>query len=135
MILGRVCTRKCTFCNIATGFPNKLDKDEPRKIAKAVLNYAKNKKNVVLDIPLLIENKISTKNLILIFVETKKKEILKRLAKRPNFNKKLFNLIKKNQIASKLKKKKCKFVIKNDFNKVSLKKSISEIKKKLDKYD
>ena len=36
MILGRVCTRKCTFCNIATGFPNKLDKDEPRKIAKAV---------------------------------------------------------------------------------------------------
>ena len=63
------------------------------------------------------------------------KEILKRLAKRPNFNKKLFTLIKKNQIASKLKKKKCKFVIKNDFNKVSLKKSISEIKKKLDKYD
>ena len=36
MILGRVCTRKCTFCNIATGFPNKLDNDEPRKIAKAV---------------------------------------------------------------------------------------------------
>ena len=36
MILGRVCTRKCTFCNIATGFPNKLDKDEPKKIAKAV---------------------------------------------------------------------------------------------------
>jgi len=36
MILGRVCTRKCTFCNIATGFPNKLDKNEPLKIAKAV---------------------------------------------------------------------------------------------------
>ena len=105
------------------------------KNLKLFLSKNKNKKNVVLDIPLLIENKISTKNLILIFVETKKKEILKRLKKRPNFNKKLFNLIKKNQIALKLKKKKCKFVIKNNFNKVSLKKSISEIKKKLDKYD
>ena len=36
MILGRVCTRKCTFCNIATGTPNKLDKNEPEKIARAV---------------------------------------------------------------------------------------------------
>ncbi len=36
MILGRVCTRKCTFCNIASGTPNKLDKKEPENIAKAV---------------------------------------------------------------------------------------------------
>ena len=36
MILGRVCTRKCTFCNIATGTPNKIDKNEPEKIAGAV---------------------------------------------------------------------------------------------------
>ena len=36
MILGRVCTRKCTFCNIASGTPNKLDNKEPENIAKAV---------------------------------------------------------------------------------------------------
>ena len=36
MILGRVCTRKCTFCNIATGHPDRLDLDEPEKIAKAI---------------------------------------------------------------------------------------------------
>ena len=36
MILGRICTRKCTFCNIATGAPNKIDKNEPEKIARAV---------------------------------------------------------------------------------------------------
>ena len=36
MILGRVCTRKCTFCNVATGTPNKIDKNEPEKIARAV---------------------------------------------------------------------------------------------------
>ena len=36
MILGRVCTRKCTFCNILTGTPDKLDVLEPIKLAKAV---------------------------------------------------------------------------------------------------
>ncbi len=38
MILGRVCTRKCTFCNIASGFPNKLDINEPRKVAETINN-------------------------------------------------------------------------------------------------
>ena len=36
MILGRVCTRKCTFCNILTGTPDKIDVLEPIKLAKAV---------------------------------------------------------------------------------------------------
>jgi lipoic acid synthetase len=36
MILGRVCTRKCTFCNIATGIPNKVDLEEPIRIANAI---------------------------------------------------------------------------------------------------
>ena len=48
------------------------------------------------------------------------------------YNGSKINIKKLNVYSSKLKKKKCKFVIKNDFNKVSLKKSISEIKKKLD---
>ena len=41
----------------------------------------KSKKIVVLDIPLLIENKINKKNDILIFVDAKKKEINKRFKK------------------------------------------------------
>ena len=36
MILGRVCTRNCTFCHIATGNPNNVDHDEPKKLAIAV---------------------------------------------------------------------------------------------------
>ena len=36
MILGRVCTRKCTFCNISTGIPDLVDMDEPRRIAEAI---------------------------------------------------------------------------------------------------
>jgi len=46
MILGRVCTRKCTFCNIASGIPNTLDVNEPEKIARAV--NALNLKHVVI---------------------------------------------------------------------------------------
>jgi len=37
MILGAVCTRKCTFCNVTYGVPTAVDTDEPQRIALAVL--------------------------------------------------------------------------------------------------
>ena len=36
MILGSVCTRACTFCNVATGRPDQLDPHEPQHVAEAV---------------------------------------------------------------------------------------------------
>ncbi|MEM9573602.1 MAG: lipoyl synthase [Pseudomonadota bacterium] len=36
MILGDICTRACAFCNVTTGMPTHLDKDEPVNVAKAV---------------------------------------------------------------------------------------------------
>ena len=36
MILGSVCTRNCSFCNIATGVPDLLDPHEPERLAQAV---------------------------------------------------------------------------------------------------
>ena len=36
MIMGEICTRGCTFCNIATGRPDKLDVFEPARVANAV---------------------------------------------------------------------------------------------------
>src|SRR5215813_8525083 len=36
MILGSVCTRACTFCNVATGKPDQLDPHEPEHVAEAV---------------------------------------------------------------------------------------------------
>lgn len=36
MILGSVCTRACTFCNVATGKPDLLDPHEPQRLAQAV---------------------------------------------------------------------------------------------------
>ena len=36
MILGRVCTRSCAFCDVATGRPDPVDVEEPRHLAEAV---------------------------------------------------------------------------------------------------
>ncbi|MEO1152231.1 MAG: lipoyl synthase, partial [Pseudomonadota bacterium] len=36
MIMGEICTRGCTFCNVATGRPDALDVFEPARVAQAV---------------------------------------------------------------------------------------------------
>ena len=36
MIMGEICTRGCTFCNVATGRPTTLDAFEPGRVAEAV---------------------------------------------------------------------------------------------------
>ena len=38
LIGGDVCTRRCDFCDIATGKPGPLDLDEPRRVAESVKN-------------------------------------------------------------------------------------------------
>ena len=91
------------------------------------LKKNKNKKIVILDIPLLLENKINNKKDILIFVESKKKDITKRLKKRKNYNSKLLNKFKKIQFNNNYKKKKSNFIIKNDFKQKQVGKSIKKI--------
>ena len=82
---------------------------EIRKKLKLFLKKNRYKKVIILDIPLLLENKINNKNDILVFVDSKKKEIEKRLKKRPGFNKKLYNKFKKIQLSHIYKKKKSKW--------------------------
>nr|WP_122049534.1 lipoyl synthase [Asaia bogorensis] len=36
MIMGEICTRACSFCNVTTGMPKVLDTDEPQRVAEAV---------------------------------------------------------------------------------------------------
>jgi dephospho-CoA kinase len=96
------------------------------------LEKNKNKKFVILDVPLLLENKLNKKGDILIFVDSKKSDILKRLTKRKNFNKELFNIFKKIQLSSQYKMKKSHFIIKNDFTKKSVNTSIKNILQKID---
>ncbi|GKY87863.1 lipoyl synthase [Sinisalibacter aestuarii] len=42
MIMGEICTRGCTFCNVATGKPNPLDVFEPGRVADAVARLGLN---------------------------------------------------------------------------------------------
>ena len=104
---------------------------EIRKKLNIFLKKNKNKKFVILDIPLLLENKINEKKDILIFVQSNKNDIYKRLKKRNNFNLKLLNLFKNIQYSLSYKKKKSKIIIKNNFIETAVKKEIKDILKKI----
>ena len=100
---------------------------EVRKKMRLFLKKNKRKKIVILDIPLLLENKINDKTYILIFVESKKSEIIKRLTNRKNYNQNLLNKFKKIQLPLDYKRKKSNFIIKNNFTKKRIKFSIKRI--------
>ena len=102
---------------------------EIRRKLNFFLKKNKNKKMVILDIPLLLENKINTKGDILIFVDSKKSEILKRLKKRKNYNKKLLKKFKKIQLSLDYKKKRSDFIIKNNFKDKIVKRYVKNIVK------
>jgi len=91
----------------------------------------KNKKFIILDIPLLIEKKINKKNDILIFVDAKKKEINKRIKKRANFNLKVIEKFKKLQLPVEVKKRKSDFIIKNNFKNNYVKKNVKKVLEKI----
>ena len=91
----------------------------------------KNKKLIILDIPLLMENKINKKNDILIFVDAKKKEINKRLKKKFNINLKIVEKFKKLQLPVELKKQQSDFIIKNNFRNNSIKKNVKKVLEKI----
>ena len=67
-----------------------------------------------------LENNLNKKEYILIFVQSKRFEIIKRLKKRNNFNQKLFNKFKNIQLPLDYKKNKSQFIIKNNFTKKSV---------------
>jgi dephospho-CoA kinase len=104
---------------------------EIKKKMNIFLNKHKNKKIVILDIPLLLENKINKKKDILVFVKSGKLDILKRLRKRKNFNPKLVSKFKNIQLTLNYKKKKAQYVIKNNFTKKSVNQSIKKILKEI----
>ena len=95
------------------------------------LKANKTKKAVILDIPLLLENKINKKKDILIFVQSKKSIVNKKLQKRKGYNKKLLKKFKNIQLSLDYKKKKSQFIIKNDYKKKSVKKETQTILKKI----
>ena len=65
----------------------------------------------------------------MIYIKSDKNEILKRLKKRKNFNKKIYKIFKNIQLSLEYKKKKSNFLIKNDFKFKFIKKEIKNILK------
>jgi len=104
---------------------------EIRKKMNIFLKNNKKKDAVILDIPLLLENRLNQKKDIIIFIQSKKTEIIRRLKKRDNFNLNLLNKLKKMQLPLSYKKKKSHFIIKNNFTNKSAKMNIIKILKKI----
>ena len=104
---------------------------EIRKKMNIFLRNNRDKKIIILDIPLLLENKINKKNDILIFVQANHKDKMKRLRQRNNYNLKILKKFKKIQLSLDYKKKKSNFIIKNNFSSKSVKKRIEYIVKKI----
>ena len=109
----------------------KIIHPEIRKRLSIFLKKNKNRKAVVLDIPLLLENKLNQKNDIIVFIQSKKSNIIKKLKKRDNFNLNLYNQFKKIQLPLSYKKKKSNHIIKNNFTNKLVKISIKKILKEL----
>ena len=104
---------------------------EIRRKMNLFLKDNKKKKAVILDIPLLLENKLNQKGVIIIFIQSKKKEVLRRLKKRDNFNLNLYNQFKKIQLPLSYKKKQSDHIIKNNFTNKLVKISVKKILKKI----
>ena len=104
---------------------------EIRKKMNLFLIKNRKRKIIILDIPLLLENKINDKKDVLVYVDAKKSKINKRLKKRLNFNSKLFKKFKKIQLPIDYKKRKAHFIIKNNFTKKSAKVGINKILKQI----
>ena len=99
-----------------------------RKKLKVFLKKNKNKKMVVLDIPLYLENKMNKKNDIIVFLKTKKKDVEQNLRKRKNYNKKLLNILRESQFSLIKKKIKSNYVLINDYNSAIMKKKVNMLK-------
>ena len=102
-----------------------------RKKMKLFLNKYKKSKIVILDIPLLIENKLYNKKDILIFVKSNQNKIINRLKKRKNYNKKVLINLKKNQVDLLKKRKLANYIVDNNFSRIIMKKKINSLKNKI----
>jgi dephospho-CoA kinase len=83
----------------------------------------KKNKLLFLEIPLLIESKLTKYFDKIIFVDANKKVRLKRYLKKRG-NEKTFNLLNSRQLSSSIKKKKCDHTINNNFSLAILKKNV-----------
>ena len=98
------------------------------------LKKNKNSKMIILDIPLLIEKKLNKKGDILIFINTRKSNVISRLKKRKNYNVNILKELKKNQYSLLKKRKLANYVIDNNFSPNIMKLKIQKLIQKQQVY-
>jgi dephospho-CoA kinase len=113
-------------------FLNKIIHPIVRKELINFLEKNKNKKLVILDVPLLIENKLFKFVDIFVYIKTKSGAFNSRIVKRKNLDQPFLKILRKQQVGEKLKegyadfvifnnsKSKVKLQIKNIINKIFL---------------
>ena len=102
-----------------------------RKKMKLFVNKNKKSKIIILDIPLLIENKLYNEKDIIIYVNADKNKIINRLKKRKNYNKKIFLNLRKNQSNLLKKRKLANYIVDNNFSPNIMRKKINYLKNKI----
>ena len=102
-----------------------------RKRMYSFIKKNKKRKIIILDIPLLIENKLNNKNDVIIFVKSKKDKVLSRLKKRRAYNKKLLKYLRENQIMLSKKRKLAHYIVDNNFSQNIMKRNINLLKNKI----
>jgi dephospho-CoA kinase len=102
-------------------FLNNIIHPVVRKKLVLFLSRCKKNKLIVLDVPLLVENKMFNFVDILVLVKTRSKSFFSRIKKRKNLDKQFLNILKKQQANEKIKESYADFIIYNSSkNKVKL---------------
>jgi len=73
-------------------------------------------KFVILDVPLLLENKLNKPEDVIVYIDAKKKILQKFIKQRPGHNPKIIKLLKRLQITPEKKKFLSDIIINNNFN-------------------
>ena len=102
-----------------------------RRKMKNFLKNNKTRKMIILDIPLLIENKLNKKGDVLIFINTRKSKVVSRLRKRKKYNVNILKELKKNQYSLLKKRKLANYIIDNNYSPNIMKLKIQKLKNKI----
>ena len=86
---------------------------------------------IVLDIPLLVENKLYVKGDVLIFIKASKSKVIDRIKKRRNYDKKIINKLTSNQTTLLKKMKLANYIVDNNFSPNIMKKKIKKLRKRI----
>jgi dephospho-CoA kinase len=105
----------------------KIVHPEVKKKMKLFLQKNKSTKVVIMDIPLLLENKLHEPEDVIICIDANQKLLDAKLKQRPSYNKKMISILRKIQLPIEEKKLLADFVLVNNYNKKTMQLRVKEL--------